>query len=414
MLRVAVVGAGPSGMMAALEAAKGLGRGIKSVTLFEHEARVGRKLAVTGAGRCNISNEGVSARVYHGADLNWTEQFLKKFVVEDLKRVLYRLGIPVFKTDDGWYYPLSQSAASVVSIFEERLAGQGVMMRLATFVRSVSWQKQRGFELTFKDYTSGENHVAYFDKLILATGGKSYPELGAKGYFFKQLEALGHTVNQLSPALGPIDARLGAFNTLQGQRFDAHTAVFNGEECLGRSFGNLIFTKKGFNGPGVMNLSHLVTQNPNQKLQLEINFIGQWIEEFAEAAVDENNKGSLRGLLLRYFAPKAVDFFIAEAGLEPDKVLRALTEADFEKLIRTLSMTRFDITGAGDYSNSQLTAGGVSAEELDPNTLESKIVPGLYIIGEAIDLFGPCGGYNLHIAFATGYLAGKTLAELND
>ena len=398
-------------MMAALEVSKGIGRGIKSVTLFEHEARIGRKLAVTGAGRCNLSNDGVSAGVYHGAELEWTEQLLECFSVEDLERALYRLGIPIFKTDDGWYYPLSQSAASVVSILEERLLGQGVSMRVATYVRNVSYQKDRGFELTYKDYTSGENHVELFDRLIVATGGKSYPELGSKGQFFAQLEGLGHTVNRLSPALGLIEVNLGRFNALQGLRFDAHTAVFNGEECLGRSFGNLIFTKKGLNGPGVMNLSHLITQNPNQKLQLEINFIGQWIEELAEAAVDENNQGSLRAFLLRYFAPKAVDFFINEADLKPQKALRAITEEDFQKLIQTLSMNRFDITGAGDYSNSQLTAGGVAAEELNPQTLESKMVPGLFIVGEAIDLFGPCGGYNLHVAFATGYLAGKTLAE---
>lgn len=411
MLRVAIIGAGPSGMMAALEASKGIGRGIKSVTLFEHEARIGRKLAVTGAGRCNLSNDGVSAGVYHGAELEWTEQLLECFSVEDLERALYQLGIPIFKTDDGWYYPLSQSAASVVSILEERLLGQGVSMRVATYVRNVSYQKERGFELTYKDYNSGESHVELFDRLIVATGGKSYPELGSKGQFFAQLEALGHTVNCLCPALGPIEVKLGAYNALQGQRFDAHTAVFNGEEYLGRSFGNLIFTKKGLNGPGVMNLSHLITQNPKQKLQLEINFIGQWIEELAEAAVDENNQGSLRALLLRYFTPKAVDFFINEADLKPQKALRTMTEEDFQKLIQTLSMNRFDVTGAGDYSNSQLTAGGVATEELNPQTLESKIVLGLFIVGEAIDLFGPCGGYNLHVAFATGYLAGKTLAE---
>jgi predicted Rossmann fold flavoprotein len=411
VLRVAIIGAGPSGMMAALEASKGIGRGIKSVTLFEHEARIGRKLAVTGAGRCNLSNDGVSASVYHGAELEWTEQLLECFSVEDLERALYRLGIPIFKTDDGWYYPLSQSAASVVSILEERLLGQGVSMRVATYVRNVSYQKDHGFELTYKDYNSGKSHVELFDRLIVATGGKSYPELGSKGQFFAQLEGLGHTVNRLSPALGLIEVNLGRFNALQGLRFDAHTAVFNGEECLGRSFGNLIFTKKGLNGPGVMNLSHLITQNSNQKLQLEINFIGQWIEELAEAAVDENNQGSLRALLLRYFAPKAVDFFINEADLKPQKALRAMTEEDFQKLIQTLSMNRFDVTGAGDYSNSQLTAGGVATEELNPQTLESKIVLGLFIVGEAIDLFGPCGGYNLHVAFATGYLAGKTLAE---
>ena len=400
--------------MAAIEAARGLGKTLREVVLFEHEPKLGRKLAVTGAGRCNISNDGIKASAYHGPEPAWTESLLEGFAVEDLERVLYRLGIPIYKTDDGWYYPLSQSAASVVAVLEERLLGQGVLMRVATYVRRVSYKEGLGFELTFKDYTSGEKGIELFDKLIVATGGKSYPELGAKGHFFSQLEALGHTIKPLYPALGPIDARLGAFTALQGQRFDAHTAIFDGEDCLGRSFGNLIFTKKGLNGPGVMNLSHLVTQSPEKNLQLEVNFIGPWIEELAEAASDENNQASVRALLLRYFSPKAVDFFLAQAALNPQKLVQELTEHDFQALIQTLSMTRFDITGAGDFSNSQLTAGGIATEELDPYTLQSKRFAGLYVIGEAVDIFGPCGGYNLHIAFASGYLAGKSLAEMNN
>ncbi len=401
-------------MMAAIETAKGIGRGIQSVTLFEQEPKLGRKLAVTGAGRCNLSNDGVQASAYHGPDIDWIETLLERFAVEDLERVLNRLGIPIYKTDDGWYYPLSQSAAAVVSILEERLVGQGVIMRVATTVKRISYSQERKFILSFTDNTSGQNYTEDFDKLIVATGGKSYPELGAKGRFFSQLEALGHSINPLCPALGPIDVRLGSFTALKGLRFDAHTAIYDGDECLGRSFGNLIFTKNGLNGPGVMNLSHLVSQNPSKSLELELNFIGQWIEELAETATDEANQSSLRALLLRYFTPKAVDFFISETGLNPNKQVQQLTEADFQHLFKTLSMTRFPITGAGDYSNSQLTAGGVATEDLEPNTLESKIVPGLFIVGEAIDVFGPCGGYNLHIAFATAYLAGKTLAESNN
>lgn len=413
-MRVAIIGAGPSGMMAAIEAARGLGRGLTEVVLFESEAKVGRKLLVTGAGRCNVSNDDVQASAYHGPDVAWTEQILERFAVEDLERAMYRLGIPLKKTDDGWYYPLSESAASVVSILEECLVGAGVLMRVATKVLDFSYQSELGFTLSLQNEISGEMSHEHFEKLVVASGGKSYPELGSKGQLFPKLKAIGHTVNKMSPALGPIDVRLGAFNALQGLRFDAHTAVFDGENCLGRSFGNLIFTKKGLNGPGVMNLSHLVNQNRTKHLQLEINFIGPWIEELAEAATDEGNQSSLRALLLRYFAPKAVDFFIAQSALSTDKKLRDLNEADFQKLLFTLSMWRFEITGAGDFSNSQLTAGGVATQELDPHTLQSKRLPGLYVIGEAVDIFGPCGGYNLHVAFASGYLAGKSLAEMNN
>ena len=413
-MRVAIIGAGPAGMMAALEAAKGLGRGLSQVVLFEGEAKVGRKLLVTGSGRCNISNDGINPSAYHGPDPEWTQRILDRFAVEDLERVMYRLGIPLKKTDDGWYYPLSESAAAVVSILEERLAGAGVLMRVATKVSSFVYREGIGFELSLYDAVTGATNVEVFDKLIIASGGKSYPELGSKGQLFPSLKTLGHTVNKMSPALGPIDVRLGAFSALQGLRFDAHTAVFDDETGLGRSFGNLIFTKKGLNGPGVMNLSHLVHQHKGKPLYLEVNFIGPWIEELAEATTDESNQASLRALLLRYFPPKATDFFINQSGLTPEKRVRNLTEADFQQLLFVLSMQRFEITGAGDYSNSQVTAGGVASEELEPGTLESKIIAGLYIIGEAIDVYGPCGGYNLHIAFATGTIAGRALAEMTN
>lgn len=413
-MRVAIIGAGPAGMMAALEAAHGLGRGLSQVVLFDGEPKVGRKLLVTGSGRCNISNDGVHEAVYHGPDPDWTQRILERFAVEDLERAMYRLGIPLKKTDDGWYYPLSESAASVVSILEERLVGAGALMRVATNMNSFTYQIGTGFEISLKNMVTGKTSIEVFDRLVVASGGKSYPELGSKGQLFPALKALGHTVNKMSPALGPIDVHLGDFVALQGLRFDAHTAIFEDETCLGRSFGNVIFTKKGLNGPGVMNLSHLFHQNKGKPLYLEVNFIGPWIEKLAEAATDEGNQASLRALLLRYFAPKAADFFIAQSGLTPDKRVHYLTEADFQRLLFVLSMQRFEITGAGDYSNSQVTAGGVASEEIDPDTLESKIVAGLYIIGEAIDVYGPCGGYNLHMALATGNIAGKALAELTN
>ena len=405
-MNIAVIGAGPAGLMAAIQAAEGGGR----ITLFEHNPNIGRKLLVTGSSRCNLTNDAVVAESYYCEDHAWMDAFLEVFGVEEFRRALDRLGIPTQKTDDGWYYPRSQSAQAVVEILGEALAERKIELRVATHVVIFS-QRDRYFEI--ESTGLGVHQRETFDQLIIGAGGKAYPELGSRGELFGSLERLGHTVRPLVPALGPVFAELGAFTELKGQRFDAIVSFWRGEEKLGQTAGNLIINQDGFNGPGVMNLSHLVSLNPNEKLTLQVNFIAPFWSDFADILTGQvAHPCSLRAGLLRYFSPKSADFFIKQAGLNPSAKLNALTEEQIRQLLEVTAEVKFRITGAGSFKNSQVSVGGVKVGEVDPLSMESRLIPGLYLVGETLDVAGPCGGFNLHFAFGSGYLAGTHLAGL--
>ncbi len=409
-MKVAVIGAGAAGIMAALHAAP-VSQAGGSVSLFEHNQTIGRKLLVTGSGRCNLTNDALDPSLYYCSDPDWIARFLDNFGVAELRDVLERMGIPTFKTDDGWYYPLSQSAHAVVDIFHERLLEAGVLLRVAT---EVEWFGYKEGQFELKLNWNGQKTVERFDKLVVAAGGKAYPDLGSKGSLFPAIQRLGHSVEKLVPALGPIFVELGAFKALKGQRFDAVTSIYLDGERLGSTFGNLIVTEKGFNGPGIMNLSHFVGLYPGENLELQVNFLAPYWEGMAEELADlEKARGSLRSLLLRALAPKAVDFFLNQAGIAPETQMKSVEGEQLLSLLRVATDNRFKVTGAGDFKNSQVTIGGVGVNEVDPLSFESRLVPGLYLVGESNNIAGPCGGFNLHYAFGSGILAGKHLVSSN-
>lgn len=405
-MNIAVIGAGPAGLMAAIQAAEGGGR----ITLFEHNPNIGRKLLVTGSSRCNLTNDAVEAAAYYCEDPDWIETFLSLFGVEEFRRALDRLGIPTHKTDDGWYYPRSSSAQAVAEVLGEALAERGIELRVATHISNIFYEND-AFQLQLS--ALGLHQTESFDRLVLGAGGKAYPELGSRGELFGALEKLGHRVLPLHPALGPIFVDLGAFKELKGQRFDVLASIWRSEEKLGQTVGNVIVNQDGFNGPGVMNLSHLVALNPSADLTLQVNFIAPFWSDLADILTGQvAHPCSLRAGLLRYFTPKSTDFFIRQARLDPGAKLTALTEEQIRQLLEVMAEAKFKVTGAGSFRNSQVSVGGVPVGEVDPVSMESKLIPGLYLVGETLDVAGPCGGFNLHFAFGSGYLAGTHLAGL--
>jgi predicted Rossmann fold flavoprotein len=400
---IGIIGAGASGIFAALTAAQGGAH----VTLFDHNAEIGKKLLVTGSGRCNLTNAALSPEKYSCADTAWMQAFLHAFPLQALLAELDTLGIPTHHSDDGWYYPLSDSAHSVVDILRQALLARGVELCLSTEIVDFGLQGGR-FTVRFP---SGEPaRTQSFDKLVVAAGGKAYPALGSRGELFPTLARLRHTVVPLVPALGPLTLQLGVWKALQGLRFDVKTGIWSGQELLGESFGNVIFTAWGLNGPGVMNLSHLAARQPSQKLSLSLDFGAAFGDEF-ERRLSKDNQANLKAVLEAFFPPKAAEFFLAQARISPKARLAELSRAQAQQLWSTLRDTRLPITGTKGFDQSQVTAGGVPVGEVDPLTCQSRRIPGLYLVGETLDVVGPCGGYNLHFAFGSGYLAGRDLAK---
>ena len=265
-MTIAVIGAGASGMVAAIQAAW---NGAE-VTLFERNEIVGRKLLVTGSGRCNITNDAAAADAYTCADTQWMADLLNRFGVQHLIAMLAEMGILVRKTSDGWYYPLSDSAHTVVDAFSSALDQAGVTLCRPAQVTSLK-SGGKGFILRFTQ--DGKEEERSFEKVIISAGGKAYPSLGSRGELFPVLERMGHTVLPVLPALAPILADLGNLKPLKGIRLDVGTALWNGSQCLASSKGNIIFTEWGLNGPAVMNISHQVSTHPKDSLEISLDLL---------------------------------------------------------------------------------------------------------------------------------------------
>jgi len=391
-------------MMAALQAA----RHGAAVTLFERNEAVGRKLLVTGSGRCNITNDAATAAAYTCADPQWMATLLGRFGVRDLLTLLEDIGVPVYKTSDGWYYPLSDSAHTVVNALASALDLAGVTLCRPAQVTSLEVRGE-GFVVRFLH--GGKEEEAEFERVIVSAGGLSLPALGSRGELFPALERLGHTVLPLRPALAPLLVDLGHLKPLQGTRLDVGVALYQGSQRLAATVGNLIFTQWGLNGPAVMDVSHHVSARPGEALELSLNFLATFEEEFARLlACQRAGQMPLRVFLGAFFPPKAVSTWLKNAALAEVTPIVQVSERDLERLIAGLSDTRLRVKGVRDWEYCQISAGGVPVTEVNPQTMASRRVKGLFLTGETLDVVGPCGGYNLQYAFSSGAVAAMAAA----
>ncbi len=392
-----IIGAGPAGMTAALFAA----RAGTQVTLIDGNAAVGRKLLVSGAGRANLTNRQISAGRYACTDRAWVESVLAHFGYAELYAFLESIGVLTYATPDGWCYPLSESAQTVVDAFTAALNEAGVRLLLDHKVTSMR-NKKSGFEISFKT-----QRPLTCSALLVAAGGAAYPALGSRGQLFPMLKELGHTIIPPRPALAPIICEMAPWRALQGVRLDAAVSLYDGDTLIDRTTGNLIFTAWGLNGPAVMDLSHHVSARTGLSLRLELNPL--FASEDALRALLREKRGSsvpLAVLLGSALPPRLPPLVLERLGFRADIRMSEVTDKALPYLFALLTALPFAVTGVRGFEYCQVSAGGVPVSEVDPLTMRSRLVPNLQLAGEILDVTGPCGGYNLHFAFATGAIAG--------
>jgi predicted Rossmann fold flavoprotein len=397
---IGIIGAGPAGIMAALQAARAGGR----IMLFEGNQGVGRKLAVTGSGRCNITNARIDPGRYTCADMAFVSRVLEGFGHRDLVDFLEEIAVPVIAMPDGWCYPRSGSAAAVVAAFAAALDLAGVELHLGERVASFL-SLAGGWRIT--------GAVEYqVDHLIVAAGGYAQPNLGSRGDLFPPLDRIGHTVLPSRPALAPVMADMRRLHKLQGVRLDIGLQVWQGSVLLADNTGNAIFTQWGLNGPAAMDLSHLISSRSGEELNLVINFIagaealmGELLNRFAGSA------WPAAVVLSALLPPKVAHFILQGAGLPPEMVMNELSGQSKQEIWRSLTATRVLVQGTRGFEFAQVSAGGVPVTEIDPATMASKRARALFLAGEVLDVVGPCGGYNLQFAFSSGALAGRAAAK---
>jgi len=401
-LSVGVIGAGPAGTMAAIQASR---QGARTL-LFDTNDMVGRKLLVTGNGRCNISNLAARPASYVCTETAFLSAVFCRNGPSETLAELATLGIPTSATHDGWCYPLSNSGACVADALSAAADLAGVVKYLKTKIDDVIHQ-QRGFRLS----AGGGSHSYDVDRVIMATGGKAYPALGSKGSLFPAMERLGHHIEPICPALAPIVGHVKQFHKLQGVRLDVALRLLDGEQVLGRAAGNLMFTQEGFSGPAAMDLSHLVSMRRGQPLTLSIDLLHDRLEALMDVIARWRTAPvPVRTALGAVLPAKLPPVMLSLAGVAHDATMNDIDERTLETLLGLLGDLRATVHDTRGFRFAQLSTGGVRVNEVDGSTMQSRIVPGLYLAGEMLDVMGPCGGYNLQFAFATGAVAGRSAA----
>ncbi|MBI9051604.1 MAG: aminoacetone oxidase family FAD-binding enzyme [Anaerolineaceae bacterium] len=402
MKQIAIIGAGPAGIMAALQAVKSTAE----VHLFESNPKIGKKLLVTGSGRCNITNMQAKLDAYDTDEPDVLASVLAGLSPQAFRALLAEMGIFTTATDDGWVYPFSFAAGNVVDLLLAQLHRVGVKIHYAARVQAIRFTNGQ-FILTHDKHDAP--HI--FDLVCVASGGKAMPDLGSDGKLFAQLAVLGHQILAVQPALAPILFADKTLRSLDGVRLDVEASIWQSSTCLGMDVGNVIFTQWGMNGPAVMNLSHLLPEPVEPSMHLQINFLAGY-EEQARAyfAAQQDSQASISVLLGGFLNQKITAALCKKSGIPIDEPLSRVETTRQKKLLSLLTAYRVQPTGTRGFKYAQLSSGGVPLGEVQKGSLESKLQPGLFLAGEVLNVVGPCGGFNLHWAFASGYATGQAMA----
>lgn len=395
--KLAVIGGGASGICSAIEA-KYRDNTI-DVTVFERLPKVAKKILATGNGRCNFTNENLSPVHFHGDTF-----FLRKVLTSsyaDTENYFRSLGL-ISYSEDGRIYPRSQQAASLRDILIQKLNESDVTVKTETPVTDIQTVKS-GFKV------NGE----YFDAVIVSGGGNAAAVHGSDGSCYKLLEKLGHTKTPLYPALCGLTVSDKNLNILKGVRAEAKASLYCGNELLGEESGEIQFTDKAISGIPVMNLSHLCKNNKDLSLSIDLceeisqNELREHFKIIKNSAPERDIETVLSGVVNTKIGFAAMN----KSGIKPHTKIGKLSPALAEMLCNVLKNFTFTVTGTKGFDNAQITCGGIKTTEISPDTMMSNIISGLFICGEIVDIHGDCGGYNLHLAWTTGRIAGNAAAE---
>ncbi len=416
MKKILVIGGGAAGLMAAASAAE---HGA-AVTLLEKMPAVGRKILITGKGRCNVTNVADIKTIIDNMPGNgpFLYSALSAFSNSDLMAWLEKRGVPLKTERGGRVFPVSDQARDVVAAFTRALADLGVSVATGQAVREIRLADGQACGAVTAD-----DREWPADAVILATGGASYPDTGSSGDGYRIAAALGHAITPLRPSLVPLEVAEDWVADLQGLALKnvAVTASVGGRQ-LAAEFGELLFTHFGLSGPVVLSLSNPVAAALRAgtgggevliaidlKPALSAETLDKRLQrDFAKFA-RKQFKNSLGDLLPTRLTAVIVDL----SHIDPDKPVHQITKEERGRLAGLLKQLTFAVTGTRPLAEAIVTAGGIRTKEINPSTMASRLVPGLYFAGEVIDIDGYTGGFNLQAAFSTGYVAGRAAVADN-
>ena len=411
MKKVLVIGGGAAGMMAAVFAA----RGGREVHVFEKNEKLGKKLFITGKGRCNITNAGDMDTLFSSVISN--PKFLYSafygFTNEQTIAFFEELGVPVKIERGNRVFPVSDHSSDVIGALSREMNRLGVEVHLHAEVEKILTDREDPERIRGVRLKNGKEVAG--DACIVATGGVSYPSTGSTGDGLRFAEELGLKVTELFPALVPMEVKEWYAKELQGLSLrNVTAAIYDGKKKLYEEFGEMLFTHYGVSGPIIISASSSVGKKLKEKeLRLCIDLKPALSQEQLDQRIlrdfEENRNKQFKNSVDRLFPAKLKPIMIELSGISAEKKVNEISKEErirFVKLIKEFPMT---LTGLRSYKEAIITKGGVSVKEIDPGTMESKKIKGLYFIGEVLDLDAVTGGFNLQIAWSTAAAAGNAV-----
>ncbi|WP_142415321.1 NAD(P)/FAD-dependent oxidoreductase [Hathewaya massiliensis] len=407
MSKVVVIGGGPAGIMAAILASKN-----HSVTLVEKNEKLGKKLFITGKGRCNVTNNiDISEFFDHiPRNPNFLYSSFYTFTNEDTKSLFEKSGVKLKVERGDRIFPESDKSSDIIKVLENKLIEHNVNILLNKKVVNI---KNENDTIKYIEFEDGSNLKG--DHFILCTGGASYPQTGSTGEGYKFCDKLGHTIEKIKPSLVPMETEETWIKELQGLSLKNVEVKFKHKnKVLYKDFGEMLFTHFGVSGPLILSASAKIDEKLtkeglslfiNLKPALELNELDKRIQKDFQKYLNKDFKNALNDLLPN----KLIDIVIKLSEIDPNKKVNLITKEERKRLLNILTSLELHIKKYRPIAEAIITAGGISTKEIDSSTMKSKKIKNLSFAGEVIDIHGYTGGYNLQIAFSTGYLAGISI-----
>lgn len=395
-MNIIIIGAGPSGMMCAIKAKNEN----NNVTIIEKNDKAGKKLLLTGSGRCNYANEVINETCYFTENRDLVTNIINSKEINLMHAAIESIGIYP-DIINGYYYPYSHNSASVNNLLIEKCKSKGINFIFNEEVNDIK-KISTGFKI---------NNKYECDKLVIACGGKSYAKTGSDGSLYPNLGNLGIKFTKMYPCLTQI--KTDTIKELSGVRLNAKVSLFDNDKLISCETGELQFIDYGVSGICVFNLSGYVKSNSN--LTIKINFLpftdaaGSFIEERMKLLENINLINAFESII-NY---KVLKYIFKKTGISETAKYKSLTENEKKLFKEYLTSFTLKVYGTNDYDKAQVTMGGVPLTDINISTMESNNVKNLYLIGEILDLTGKCGGYNLMQCFITGLIAGRNINDKN-
>jgi len=406
---IIVIGAGPAGLIAAIESKTATNK----VCILEKMHKPAMKLKITGKGRCNITNNAdlITFIKKFGKNGRFLKYAFSEFFNTDLIKYFEKEGVQ-FKLERGErWFPVSDKAIEIANILLKKAKSKNIEIKTNADVAAAKQSSNEGFLITLKDKT-----ILQAKKLLIATGGKSYPKTGSTGEGYKIALKLGHTITPLFPSLVPLETTGNIAEKLQGLSLkNINASIISENKKITEQFGEMLFTDFGVSGPIILTMSQTAIDLLHQKkkiilsIDLKPALDHKKLDQRILREISEHSKQNFKTMLKRLLPQKMIPVFIELLGIPEDKQLSQINSEERKKIKMLLKEFKLEICGYKSYEDAVVTAGGISLKEVNPQTMESKLVPGLYFAGEILDLNGETGGFNLQAAFSTGWVAGQSL-----